>query len=318
MFQLKDTRARGLKRMFSVVVLMKDKMFLLNITPILSDHMQKVAKELQQLAEVVYDHEQSVYSQRALRLNTGNNDFGQSRSLIQLTGKEDIFQMLHSRFTWMLKIGSMTYSETLYTSRDLLNKLYPQNTKGSIFEDSCSANYDDCMSLRELEKMLSQPVFTIVLFCTLTGVDITIKSNAYDPNEIVRTLLKVLPQTQNKSPKISISSKEISSTKQCHQTLFLEEVDGIFQCKWDGSLPSKYPTLMNRIIIALSNDKFNDTVLHRHIKSLQLEWLGIARTIKSAIQSAGQHSDAVSKLKKILGIGQFDETLINFWIDCFL
>lgn len=40
MFQLRDTRARGLKRLFSIVVLMKDKMLLLNITPVLSEHMQ--------------------------------------------------------------------------------------------------------------------------------------------------------------------------------------------------------------------------------------------------------------------------------------
>lgn len=41
-FQLKDTRSRGLKRLFSIVVLMKDKMLLLNITPVLSEHMQVV------------------------------------------------------------------------------------------------------------------------------------------------------------------------------------------------------------------------------------------------------------------------------------
>lgn len=87
MFQVKDTRARGLKRWFSIVVLMKDKMLLLNLTPMLSEHMQKISKELQHLADEVYEKEQSICSQRALRLKTGRNDFGQSRSLIQLTGK---------------------------------------------------------------------------------------------------------------------------------------------------------------------------------------------------------------------------------------
>lgn len=38
-------------------------------------------------AEVVYNNEQKICSQRALRLKTGKNDFGQSRSLKQLTGK---------------------------------------------------------------------------------------------------------------------------------------------------------------------------------------------------------------------------------------
>lgn len=48
--------------------------------------MQDIAKELQQKAGAVFDNEQQICSQRALRLKTGRNDFGQSRSLIQLTG----------------------------------------------------------------------------------------------------------------------------------------------------------------------------------------------------------------------------------------
>lgn len=31
---------------------------------------------------------------------------------------------------------------------------------------------------------------------------------------------------------------------------------------------------MNKIENAMSNEKFNDAVLHQHVKSLQLEWLG--------------------------------------------
>lgn len=34
------------------------------------------------------------------------------------------------------------------------------------------------------------------------------------------------------------------------------------------------PTLMNRIESAIANSKFEDEVLHQHVKSLQLEWLG--------------------------------------------
>lgn len=56
---------------------------------------QKISNELQQLAEAVYDKEQSICSQRALRLKTGRNDFGQSRSLIQLTGIDSLLLLAH-------------------------------------------------------------------------------------------------------------------------------------------------------------------------------------------------------------------------------
>ncbi|KOB67072.1 Birt-Hogg-Dube-like protein, partial [Operophtera brumata] len=194
-FQLRDTRARGLKRWFSIVVLMKDKTLLLNISPVLSEHMQKISKELQQLADVVYDNEQKICSQRALRLRTGRNDFGQSRSLVQLTGDEDIFKHLHSHFTWMLKTGAHTYTETLYSSQDLLTKLHSKSIKGSIFEaGACTVlSEEESMPLRLIESMVSKAVFRVLMYCTLTGVDVLISHSCTDGASIMTGLSRLLP-----------------------------------------------------------------------------------------------------------------------------
>ncbi|XP_075978938.1 folliculin isoform X2 [Anticarsia gemmatalis] len=238
-FQVKDTWARGLKRWFSIVVLMKDKMLLLNITPLLTEHMQKIAKELQELADVVYDAEQKVCSQRALRLKTGRNDFGQSRSLMHLTGSEDVFKRLHSNFTWMLKAGAHTYSEKLYTSQDLLKKLQPQALKNSIFEPStCSVpNDEECMSLRSLEKLLTKTVFKVLMYCTLTGVYIVIKSNKIEADAIIKGLSRLLPVNQPNYTRISIAK---SDEKLLTSVCLVEEVEnGNFSYKWAGPLPVK-------------------------------------------------------------------------------
>lgn len=74
----------------------------------------------------------------------------------------------------MLKAGAHTYSETLYTSHDLLKKLQPQALKNSIFEAStCAvATDEECMSLRSLDKLLSRPVFRVLMYCTLTGIHV--------------------------------------------------------------------------------------------------------------------------------------------------
>ncbi|XP_061714854.1 folliculin isoform X1 [Cydia pomonella] len=314
-FQIRDTRARGLKRWFSIVVLMKDKMLLLNITPLLTEHMQKISKELQDLAEVVYDNEQKVCSQRALRLKTGRNDFGQSRSLMQLTGDENVFKRLHSHFTWMLKAGALTYSETLYTSRDMLNKLHADATRGSIFEPNACTVEEECMPLRALENLMSKEVFRILLYCTLCGVKIVIKSFHTDPIVITKGLSRLLPVTSyDRVPHIIISSEEqVVSPNVC----VLEEMCSNFSCKWQGTIPNKCPTLMNRIEAAIANTNLNDAVLHQHVKFLQLEWQGIAKSVKAAITSSGPSSSNVTKLKQVLGVTQQDEILVNYWISNF-
>lgn len=93
-----------------------------------------------------------------------------------VSGDEDVFKRLHSHFTWMLKAGALTYSETLYTSDELLKKLNPRTVKNSIFEENaCSIpSIDQDMSLRALENLLSKNVFRILLYCTLTGIHVSI------------------------------------------------------------------------------------------------------------------------------------------------
>lgn len=76
----------------------------------------------------------------------------------------------------MLKAGAHTYSETLYTSQDLLKKLEPRALKNSIFDPStCSVSgNEECMPLRSLDHLLSKSVFRILTYCTLTGVPVSI------------------------------------------------------------------------------------------------------------------------------------------------
>lgn len=276
---------------------------------------EKISKELQDLAEVVYDNEQKVCSQRALRLKTGRNDFGQSRSLMHLTGDENVFKRLHSHFTWMLKAGALTYSETLYTSRDMLNKLHPDATRGSIFEPNACTVEEECMPLRALENLMSKEVFRILLYCTLCGVKIVIKSSHTDPIVIAKGLSRLLPVTSyDRVPHIIISSEDqVVSPNVC----VLEEMCSNFSCKWQGTIPNKCPTLMNRIEAAIANTNLNDAVLHQHVKFLQLEWQGIAKSVKAAITSSGPSSSNVTKLKQVLGVTQQDEILVNYWISNF-
>ncbi|XP_013190881.2 folliculin [Amyelois transitella] len=318
MFQLRDTRARGLKRWFSIVVLMRDKMLLLNIMPVLSKHMLKISKELQGLADSVFNEEQKICSQRALRLKTGSYDFGQSRSLIQLSGDSEIFKRLHSHFTWMLKAGALTFSETLHTSQEMLKKINPESIKHSIFEENaCNVPSDEeCMPLRELEKLLSKEIFRILLYCTLTGIDIVIKDTILDATNITKGLTRLYPISNISTTRIRIikGNKQVAPTA---NACVLESENNNFCCRWPGKLPPKCPTIMNRIEASINNSNINDAVLHQHLKSLQLEWLGISKAVKAAVNSSGEKSPAVANLKKVFGLSPQDELLVNYWISEF-
>lgn len=75
----------------------------------------------------------------------------------------------------MLRTGAITYSETLYTSQDLLQKLTPKGTQGTIFDKNiCNIPNEDVVSLRQLERVLTKPIFRILLYCTLIGVNVSI------------------------------------------------------------------------------------------------------------------------------------------------
>lgn len=315
MFQVKDTHARGLKRWFSIVVLMKDKMLLLNVTPVLSEHMKKISKELQELAEVVYNDEQKICSQRALRLKTGRNDFGQSRSLSQLTGDENVYKRLHSHFTWMLKTGALTYSEKLFTSEDLLKKLCPQSTMNTICEVDICNNDEKYIALRELENLISKTVFRVLLYCTLTGIHIYIKSQ--HSIVIIKGLSRLLPINNTSSLHFRISDYTELVTPTETVCIVEETENNNFSCRWHGTLPAKCPTIMNKIEAAITNTCFNDALLHQHIKTLQLEWLGLAKAVKAAIDASGPKSESVINLKKVLGFTPQDDVLITYWIKAF-
>ncbi|GFY13147.1 folliculin [Trichonephila clavipes] len=125
-FFLKDSQARGFQSWYSIIIVMRDKIFLLNSWQFLVKFLQKIIHELQEKANKVYAAEQSEQNLRAVRLNSvtrmtldtfrrrrGNI---KARSLIDLTNDKGVFPYLHLWFTWILRAGAMRISERLVES----------------------------------------------------------------------------------------------------------------------------------------------------------------------------------------------------------
>lgn len=121
-FFVKDSQARGFQRWYSIIVVMMDRMFLLNSWPFLTSNIRSIIDKIQAQAISIYEKEQTAKSQRAERINRqlhvpqtfylrrggGTQAF---RSLVELTGDKQLFRYLHMLFSWILMAGGSRLTE---------------------------------------------------------------------------------------------------------------------------------------------------------------------------------------------------------------
>lgn len=187
-FQLADSNARGFFKLYSIIILMKDKTFLLNAEPFLSQQMEAISKELQEYANTVYKKEQTQCSQRAQRLTTGQITSNTARSLMELTGEVHIYGILHSHFSWLLWAGARYLSESItlgspsippwlgseieegFTMVHIDKEDYLMKKLGKL---STNDNQVVPLPAKRLKEELND-LFDTACYCVLTGVPIII------------------------------------------------------------------------------------------------------------------------------------------------
>lgn len=182
-FQIHDSQARGFFRLFSIVVLMKDKMFLLNMQPFLAENLQKLSTELQGYSLEIYSAEQAKHSERAQRLTTGQTSTQPPRSLIHLTGQKNIFAHIHSHFTWILWMGARCLTENITVGTPTVPPWIANEEDGfaviqmdkeewlmkrlGIEEDDETSN-----SLRKCKELLGSH-FVAICYCVIVGQQVS-------------------------------------------------------------------------------------------------------------------------------------------------
>lgn len=123
-FYIKDNQARGFQRLYSILIVMMDKIYLLNSWPFLVTHIETVVKHLKTKANTVFEDEKVKFPQRQHRLTSsvnpkyfiqqrGGNVNKPARSLVELTDDKNVFKILHTSFVWILKACGNRLSETL-------------------------------------------------------------------------------------------------------------------------------------------------------------------------------------------------------------
>uniref|UniRef100_A0A8C5DE10 Folliculin n=1 Tax=Gouania willdenowi TaxID=441366 RepID=A0A8C5DE10_GOUWI len=120
-FFIKDSLARGFQRWYSIVMVAMDRIYLINSWPFLLRHLRLTIQSLQSTALKVFDSEQGVCPQRAVRMNSvfspavfpHHRSGNAARSLTSLTQHPNLWASLHSSFSWLLKACGGRLTEKL-------------------------------------------------------------------------------------------------------------------------------------------------------------------------------------------------------------
>uniref|UniRef100_A0A672HU57 Folliculin n=1 Tax=Salarias fasciatus TaxID=181472 RepID=A0A672HU57_SALFA len=120
-FFIKDSLARGFQRWYSIVMVAMDRIYLINSWPFLLRHLKLTIQSLQSTALKVFDNEQGVCPQRAVRMNSAfspavlphQRSGNAARSLTSLTQHPNLWASLHSSFSWLLKACGSRLTEKL-------------------------------------------------------------------------------------------------------------------------------------------------------------------------------------------------------------
>ncbi|KAK9739865.1 Vesicle coat protein involved in Golgi to plasma membrane transport [Popillia japonica] len=149
-FLVQDSLARGFHRKYTILMLMRDKIHLLNAWPMLVKHIKEIVKDLKQAAAEVNGVEQEHRSQRAVRQSQGSPG-STGRSLSQLTGKPAVFAHLHLWFSWMLSCP--------------LAEEKPAIPPSIVISKPSS-------HLREVFLDVGEIVFTKLIYCVMSGINV--------------------------------------------------------------------------------------------------------------------------------------------------
>lgn len=310
---------------------MRDKFFLLNTQHFLATNIKEIAKQIQDSAQKVYESEQKQFSQRAERLNAGKASDIPPRSLKELVGEQHIFAHLHSLFSWILWAGARYFTEVLTLGSPSLPAFFKDQTNdGFAFisidkEEFMMQNfpsqadvYDHEYNLRNL-KQVSKLGFNQLLYCSLVGIQIVIRGTNNDfykyfkdflPSNFHRFIIessKYIPV--NKCRILSLPSSDIiiPQNNVCRVEFMDENQDVPTFIKYPLELPAKLPSLMTKILNAVDEKLFTNHTMYKFIQALIEEW-------KNKIICLSHQHDDLPKLKKVLGIQQHDEKLVDYWL----
>ncbi|XP_068695202.1 folliculin-like isoform X2 [Montipora foliosa] len=216
-FFLKDAQSRGFQRWYSIIAVMKDRIYLVNSWPFLVSHFRELIDDLQAKATAVYDAEHAVSIQKGQHIQPSTNGYlfapGMApdifrrqrggnktyRGIADLLGDKDLFASLHQRFSWMLKACGNRVTEKLlegppkeelFTDLEMQSEDHLQDTNTNSQEGEVSGPI--FTSLRHILKVLGSHKFHLLAFHVIQGNQVIVRGKNQKTVESILDCLKVL------------------------------------------------------------------------------------------------------------------------------
>lgn len=220
-FFIKDSLARGFQRWYSIVMVAMDRIYLINSWPFLLRHLRLTIQSLQSTALKVFDSEQCVCPQRAVRMNSAfspavfphQRSGNAARSLSSLTQHPNLWESLHSSFSWLLKACGSRLTEKLLEGAPtedtlvLIERQTEQEEERSVWEGaegggSTPPPFDDSRgedlpgpkfkSLRHLRQVLGASEFRQLAWHVLMGNQVILRGGSPVLIQSAFSMLKAL------------------------------------------------------------------------------------------------------------------------------
>jgi len=310
-FFVHDSQARGFQRWYSIVILMRDQIYLLTLWHFLVDLIKDIVKQIQQSALKVYSEEQAKCSVRALRLNTltlpqpesnGSSKPASSklppRPLTQLTANPKLYIKLHEQFSFILRAGG----KRLVTVKP--DSILPEDSFSPVVVGSGRL-------ARMLEKLINIDDLYKVIHHIQLQHNVCIVGDPVGASELIGGFKAFIPpgfpcsatyasaeDGTRDDVKVLIYVTLHTTHKYKVKVKFLE-VYRMYPVLEMGLEPLEvtYPTVTLKMISSVKS-RVEDHVLDQLLSTLSKEWVGKARTFSAAVNQLSSNQLPAAGLSK--------------------
>ena len=212
-FYLKDTHARGLKKLYSIVILTHSPVYLYQFSACITRQIEVIVAALKEKTDRVYAKE-SVREDSCLRLPVWSRHIdpdvlirarsaviSQPRALPVITGDPDVFHFLHCKFSSLLKthlppsllsLSSAVYLQPIIEKHQLQQVQLGKHPSSS---PPVAASHESFASLRHLSRTVGGHIFDQLLYHLYTGNQVVVRGESQSlVSSVLHLLSSLLPR----------------------------------------------------------------------------------------------------------------------------
>uniref|UniRef100_A0A1I8BM37 Folliculin n=1 Tax=Meloidogyne hapla TaxID=6305 RepID=A0A1I8BM37_MELHA len=268
-FRLRDARARGFHRSYSLVIVCMDKLLLLRHYDFLTNSLCSIVSKLQEMTNAFFIYEQAQDSELRLASNVKNAHWlphqfyprqyavDTSRSLKTITNDENIFTLLHSQMISLLKTltsldkdilleGCPTQEMLIMTELSVCGSLEEKELITQLTSKQTLIQLDDLRYIAQNLADQDSDLLNALIWQIIIGEQIVVKCNSLIARQqFLHSLVQLLP--------IGCVRLDTNASQYHHSYKY-----NFLGCSPDIEIPSNY--LSNIFLLTLSENNKKEEI----------------------------------------------------------